>query len=57
MHILYLAENKAGALASFEDIRAVVETEYQRRQADQALRGYLAWLRKRTEIVIFESKP
>lgn len=57
MHILYLAEDKAGALASFEDIRAVVETEYQRRQADQALRDYLAWLRKRTEIVIVESKP
>jgi hypothetical protein len=34
-----------------------VETEYQRRQADQALRDYLAWLRKRTEIVIVESKP
>ncbi len=57
MHILYLVEHKAGALASFEDIRAVVETEYQRRQADQALRDYLAWLRKRTEIVIVESKP
>ena len=57
IHILYLAEDKSGTVASFEDIRAVVETEYQRRQADQALRDYLVWLRKRTEIVIVESKP
>jgi len=57
VHVLYLAEHKAGTLASFEDIRAVVETEYQRRQADQALRDYLAWLRKRTEILIVESNP
>jgi len=57
VHVLYLAEHKTGALASFEDIRAVVETEYQRRHADQALRDYLAWLRKRTEILIVESNP
>ncbi len=55
VHVLYLAERKTGVLASFEDIRAVVETEFQRRQADQALRDYLAWLRKRTEIMIVES--
>ncbi len=57
LHILHLVEQKVGTLAPFENVRPIIEAEYQRRQGDQALRDYLAWLRKRTEIMVVETSP
>jgi hypothetical protein len=57
LHILHLADQITATLSPFEDVRTVVEREYQRRKGDQALRDYLTWLRKRTEIIIVEPRP
>jgi len=54
LHILHLVEFKAGYLPPFDQLRPVLETEYKRRTADQAIRNYLQWLRRQTEIDISE---
>jgi hypothetical protein len=54
VHILHLAEQDAGSMPPFEDVRPVVEAEYQRRKGDRALRDYLSWLRKRTKVMTVE---
>jgi parvulin-like peptidyl-prolyl isomerase len=50
LHILYLAAQGPGWEPSFEDIRDQVLAEFRRRQGEQALRRYLANLRKDRDI-------
>ncbi len=52
IHILHLLESQGVELPPFEQARPAVEAEFLRRTGDDALRQYLAWLRKRTEIVV-----
>lgn len=51
-HVLQLVELGPADAPQFEAIRPQVLAEYRRRQADQALRGYLADLRDRADVEI-----
>jgi len=56
-HILHLLSKQEGVLPGFEQARPMLEAEYFRRSGDDALRGYLAWLRGRTEIIVVLERP
>lgn len=47
-----LVRRRRESIAPFEEVREQVEAEYLRRRADEAVRRYLAWLRRRADIVI-----
>ncbi len=51
-HVLELIERMPGSVGSFEELRPQLLAEARRRNADQALRDYLAWLRSRTVIEV-----
>lgn len=53
--VLYLQDKQAGKVRPFEQIKSVVESEYSRSKADEALREYLDWLTSRAEISIAPS--
>lgn len=49
-HVLQLVERDGSAVPAFDDVRDQVLAEYRRREADSALRAYLADLRSRAEV-------
>lgn len=53
-HVLQLVERGSAAVPEFDVVRLQVLAEYRRRQADLALREYLAGLRERSEVEIAE---
>ncbi|HKJ18370.1 MAG TPA: peptidyl-prolyl cis-trans isomerase [Xanthomonadales bacterium] len=54
IHVLFVASVLPGITPAFNDIRALVEAEYRRRQGEDALRSYLDALRAGRDIQVQE---